>query len=310
MSASAGTAGAPSPADRERIEADLTRDRIVELALNPVRGNFDAAHLREVNRRIFQDMPASGFTDVTPGQYRPEVPEGQDWLKNRGLSTVSGSFMVAYSRMDATAQAKIEAVLADAKPKDLARLETKEFTQKIAKVYAELDFAHPFSDGNSRTLRTFTRQLAREAGYDLNWDRFNQSDKGRDSLYVARDLSVNEIALPGMASHNAMVRVAHAIDSLAGNPNLDKILEGTARPLRAMAFERDAPADAVRKHPELEGAYVTLHAATKFASTLEASTQDKFLQQAREKIQSTLNAGKLVPEPPMKSKERDVGRER
>ena len=310
MNASAGTAGAPSPADREQIEADVTRDRIVELALNPVRGKFDAAHLREVNRRIFQDMPAKGFHDVTPGQYRPEVPEGQDWLKNRGLSTVSGSFIVAYSRMDAAAQAKIEAVLADAKPKDLAQLESKEFTQKIAKVYAELDYAHPFADGNSRTLRAFTRQLAREAGYELDWERFNQTAKGRDALYVARDLSVNAIALPKMASHGAMVRVAYASDALAGNPNLEKILEGAARPLRAVAFERDTPTDAVRKHPELEGAYVTMHAATKFATTLEPSAQIKFLQQAREKIQSTLNAGKLVPEPPMKSKERDVGRER
>ena len=308
--AAAGSAGAPSSKDREQLEADLVRGRIVELELDPVRGNFDAAHLREVNRRIFQDLPAKGFDDVTPGQYRPEVPEGQDWLKNRGLSTVSASFFVAYSRMDSSAQAKIESVLTDAKPKDLAQLEPKEFAHKIAKVYADLDYLHPFSDGNSRTLRTFTKQLAREAGFELDWERFGQSDKGRDALYVARDLAVNEIALPKMASHHAMVRVAHAIDSLSGNPSLDKLLEGAVRPTRAVAFERDGPSQAAKKHPELRGAYMTMSDATKVAATLDEPQRVKFLQQTLEKIQSTLDAGKLVAEPPTRTKSREVDRER
>lgn len=28
---------------------------------------------------------------------------------------------------------------------------------------------HPFREGNGRTQRAFLRQLAREAGYDLDW---------------------------------------------------------------------------------------------------------------------------------------------
>jgi len=51
---------------RQALEARHTWQRIVELRLNPVQGRFDAAHLREINRRIFQDLPALGFTDVTP----------------------------------------------------------------------------------------------------------------------------------------------------------------------------------------------------------------------------------------------------
>ncbi|NHB88371.1 hypothetical protein ACSLVK_16940 [Photorhabdus tasmaniensis] len=42
---------------RQRLEADYTFKRVVELELDPVRGNFDAAHLKEVNWRIFQDLP-------------------------------------------------------------------------------------------------------------------------------------------------------------------------------------------------------------------------------------------------------------
>jgi cell filamentation protein len=70
---------------RNQLEADYTYQRLYELSLEPVRGNFDAAHLKEVNRRIFQDLPGMGF-DVTPGEFRKPVPDGLDWMKQRGLS--------------------------------------------------------------------------------------------------------------------------------------------------------------------------------------------------------------------------------
>lgn len=59
-----------TPAQRQLLEARHTWQRLVELRVEPVRGNFDAAHLKEINRRIFQDLPGLGFADVTPGQYR------------------------------------------------------------------------------------------------------------------------------------------------------------------------------------------------------------------------------------------------
>ena len=307
MTTPAGTAGVPSTSDRDRIEADVTRDRIVELQLVPVRGNFDAAHLREVNRRIFQDMPGKGFNDVKPGQYRAEVPVG-DWMKNRGLQTVPGNFFVAYSKIDAASQAKIDDVLKTANSVDLEKLETPEFTKKIAEVYGELVYLHPFADGNSRTLRTFTKQLANEAGYDLDWERFNRSTGSRDALYVARDKSVNAIAVPQMTNERSVMRIVSSIDRLSGNKDLDQILEGAARPLRAKAFEQQAPADALRAHPELEGAYRTLTAATSFARSLATNDQARFVAETRASIQTTLEAGKVPKSPRMK--ERDRGRER
>lgn len=157
-----------TPDQREQLEADYTFKRVVELELEAVRGNFNAAHLKEINRRIFQDLPGAGFNDVTPGEFRPPVPDGKDWMKNPVLSTVEGTFYVAYSRMDETAQARLDKALERAKPADLRGIKTTEFTARLATVYAELDYVHPFSDGNSRTLRTFTKQLAKESGYELD----------------------------------------------------------------------------------------------------------------------------------------------
>lgn len=84
----------------EQIEGFYTSKRLAELYLSPVGGKSDAAHLREINRRIFQDLPAAGFTDVTPGQYRKPVPAGQDWIKVRSLEGMHAKSHVAYSSMD------------------------------------------------------------------------------------------------------------------------------------------------------------------------------------------------------------------
>lgn len=96
-----------TPEERGQLEASHTFKRVVELELDPVRGNFDAARLNEINRRFFQDLPGAGFDDVTPGEFRQPVRKGAEWMKHRGLSTVQGSFYVAYSRMDNVAQSRL-----------------------------------------------------------------------------------------------------------------------------------------------------------------------------------------------------------
>jgi cell filamentation protein len=222
---------------RQTIEATLTSVRIVELLNEPVKGAFDAAHLREVNRRIFQDLPAAGFTQVAPGQYRPPVPSGQHWIKPRGLEAATGTFVVAYSAMDEKAQLKLEAVLKEAKPELLKQLPTDEFTKKIADIYAQCDYAHPFLDGNSRTLRSFTAQLAKESGYKIDWESFSHTPSGRDTLYIARDRSVNAIAFPQLQSERVMRDVNLSMYQLKENKNLSELLQGKIEPLRSVAFK-------------------------------------------------------------------------
>ena len=200
--------------ERNRIEGLYTAHRILELELDPVRGRFDAAHLREINRRIFQDLPRVGYTDVTPGEYRPAVPDGKDWMKNRALETADGSFFVAYSRMDDKAQQRLEKALERAVPEQLSQLDTQSFAATMATLYAELDYVHPFPDGNSRTLRTFTKQLANASGYELEWERFNHGAGGRDTLYVARDKAVNALAKPEIHHENTMRKIVFSMDKI------------------------------------------------------------------------------------------------
>ena len=227
-----GAALAPASAAAEaraQAEASFTFRRIVELELDPVQGDFDALHVQEIHRRIFQDLPHAGFADVMPGAWRTPAPAGKDWMKERKLSTVDGVFAVAYSRMDVKAQRRLAAALKMAAPAELRGLNLEQFSDRLASLYTELDYVHPFHDGNSRTLRTFTRQLARAAGFELDWARFAGSATGRDLLYIARDLGVNALALPLLAHPDSTRKIVHSTDRLAGNPDLRTLLRDVVR---------------------------------------------------------------------------------
>lgn len=286
------------PGKRDLDEARLTGARVIQLAYDPVAGRFDAAHLREINRRIFQDMPGAGYPDVTPGQYRPPIEQG-DWMKGRKLDTFAGDSLVAYSRMDAAAQQKLDDVLKGADPKTLVTLETKQFTTAMADLYAKLDHIHPFPDGNSRTLRVFTKQLAAASGYNLDWERFNRDAATREGLYVARDKAVNDIALPDMYAEQNMRRIIAAMALFRSAPDLYQMLERAVRPLRAIAFEQWPEAEAVAKHPELKPVYAGMRAARDSALAIypdNETARQQVLAQVKSRIVATLDGGTLPPD--------------
>jgi cell filamentation protein len=98
-------------------------------------------------------------------------------------------------------------------------------------MYAEADYIHPFLDGNSRTLRTFTRQIARESGYELDWEKFNRTEADRDLLYIARDRKVNELAKSFIQHENAMRKILFRQDQLNGYRSLHDLLDEALRPM-------------------------------------------------------------------------------
>ena len=283
--------------NRERDEAKWTFQRLVELRRDPVSGDFQSTHLREINRRIFQDLPGLGYSDVTPGVYRDPV-SGGDWIKSRVLESTSERSLVAYSRMDPAAQDRIDSVLAaTAQPDKLSKLKPAEFTQTIADLYVQLDHAHPFSDGNSRTLREFTRQLSHAAGYELDWERFNRSAAGRDTLYIARDLSVNALAIPQVTTEGTMRRLAHSRHIFHQNRDLPDLIKDAIRPLRSVAFERLSEDEAIDRHPELRSLYDGLRNFEKLVFARfpnDEISREKYLVAAKSDVIQRLNAGEIL----------------
>lgn len=58
----------------------------------------------------------------------------------------------------------------------LHNLERAEFVDRLTHYFSELNAVHPFREGNGRTQRIFFEQLAREAGYVLDWSQTTEHE--------------------------------------------------------------------------------------------------------------------------------------
>jgi cell filamentation protein len=223
--------------------------------------------------------------------------------------------------MGASDRRELDEILKTADPKQLSRLKLNAFSATIAELYSRLDYIHPFQDGNSRTLRTFTRQLAKASGYELDWTRFNQTPKSRDGLCIARDRAVSELAMKRLPECEQKFKVYDSIQQFEKRPGMEALIFEAIRPARAVAFEKLPERDALKAHPELASAYATLREAEKyFQSKLpgKPGSQCQAAKQVKECVQTRLDAGetenfrdgKRTRTPPRKKPRIEPDRER
>ena len=185
---------APDPA-AERREGALVANRIRELNERPPIGDFDRAHLQAVHAYLFQDLPHH-----RPGELRSDT---SGWSKTRMLEGQLGAHDVHYAHENIAG--RVDKVLRDlGGPATLSGLPPETVASRMARLYGDLDHAHSFYEGNSRTLREFTRSLAQAAGYELNWAPTGADAEQRNRLYVARDIAVLERAFPGLTPERGM----------------------------------------------------------------------------------------------------------
>jgi cell filamentation protein len=64
----------------------------------------------------------------------------------------------------------------------LRGLGREDFSESLTAVFGALNHVHPFREGNGRTQRLFFEQLARAAGYELNFDVISRERMIRASV--------------------------------------------------------------------------------------------------------------------------------
>jgi cell filamentation protein len=158
-----------------RFEAHTASANIALLAINPIQGPFDARRLQETHRRIF------GRVYPWAGEFRKDIGM---LAKNRS------DFVVAYGPSQNIPGALASTFAALKAENDLQGMDADAMAKRLAFYYSELDAIHAFRDGNSRTLRAFTTDLAEAAGHRLDWARVAHAEEDRQRLYHARDLAV------------------------------------------------------------------------------------------------------------------------
>jgi cell filamentation protein len=154
---------ATSQEELERLEVEYVVPRFLEIELGSgPKGRFDAEHLKAIHRHLFQDVYEWA------GHMRDERVALSDGTVATEpiLSKVDGQpFLI-----DPAIPAALDHIGTKLRDSGYLRgLPREEFAERAADVMIALNAAHPFREGNGRTQRAFMRQLAKEAGYGLDF---------------------------------------------------------------------------------------------------------------------------------------------
>ena len=271
--------------------------------------NAGFEHWQAIHSEVFEGMP-----DYRAGENRPETGDGFNWSKGRSLDN-GMSYDVHYAdNVDPATEAQ-RVIGAYHETGGVKNLEKPQAAEKIAKLYSDLDYVHPMYEGNSRSLRAFTAQVARADGYDLRWDDA-AAGKDRDEVYLARDREVIDRKYPGLDFDKAMTtddrrEYETFIRAKGSTPmkearSMAQIIEGGLEKMdKARAFEKLPSHQAVAVHPELKTNYDALRKAGEAASQLpDPKMQATYIERVSSNIQKSLESeqGRPVKEatPPPK----------
>ncbi len=140
------------------IEAGITFAKAVMLEETPINGDFDFEHFKKIHEFLLCDLY-----------------EWAGQVRTVDISKKRTKFLDA---------ASIESIASKcfAKVKDgyFEDLTFDEFVKRIAEFYNDVNYIHPFREGNGRTQRIYFTQLIRHYGYDINF-----ADVDTDELMLA-----------------------------------------------------------------------------------------------------------------------------
>lgn len=150
------------------LEADISAIRQNDLLTNPIQGRFTANHLCHIHQYLLGDIyPFAGHfrkEDIMKGSTR--------FLSHRDIKS------------------KLTKLLLElAKEHHLQGLTQDMLIDRSAYYFAELNYIHPFREGNGRSTREFMRQLYTLNGYTVDWAAVST-----DELLEAMEASVYDTA--------------------------------------------------------------------------------------------------------------------
>ncbi|PQZ60011.1 hypothetical protein CQ050_26955 [Achromobacter sp. MYb9] len=153
--------GISDQAELDRVEATFAAVRSYELAVSPVRGEFDLAHLQQIHQRLFGDV--------------------YEWAgRIRTVDISKGATRFASHEQIAGYAPQITRPLS--REGLLRGLEPDSFSERAGHYLGELNVLHPFREGNGRSIREFIGQLAHDAGYGIDWQGVERVEMTQASI--------------------------------------------------------------------------------------------------------------------------------
>ncbi len=136
-------------------ENEIVSVKQYSLLINPIKGRFTKNHLYSIHRYLFGDIYSfAGHTRLE------QISKGNTTFYPPAV--IDKELKKAFDYIKSCHR--------------LTDFKDKEFFDALARVMAELNFTHPFREGNGRAIREFIRVLALHNGYMIDWSLANHND--------------------------------------------------------------------------------------------------------------------------------------
>ena len=144
-----------NPETLDTFEGELSFLRTIELSRKPLQKNFDLAHLQETHFYLFQDV--------------------YEWAGQiRTFDMIKGNtYFISHSIIDRGSRSLFKQL---AEQRYLQGLNMADFSDCAGHFLGEINYLHPFREGNGRTQRAFINQLAAKNNYFITWKKTSQSE--------------------------------------------------------------------------------------------------------------------------------------
>lgn len=128
-------------------EREITAFKIAKAKDEPIKGNFDLAHLQKINQFIFEDI----YTWA--GKLRTvNISKGNQFCLSNCLKTYAAGIFNELSNENYLINTSSDIV-----------------PQRLAYYLSEINVLHPFREGNGRTQRLFIEYLGSVAGVEVDF---------------------------------------------------------------------------------------------------------------------------------------------
>lgn len=132
-----------------KAEGDIVT--LSEISLEKIPHTIDLSELQQIHKNLFSKI--------------------YDWageLRTVNIRKGSKEYFLDYTYLENGAKFVFEEL---SKENYLQGLNREDFVKRLAYFYEQLNFIHPFREGNGRTQRIFWQRVANEAGYKIDWSK-------------------------------------------------------------------------------------------------------------------------------------------
>lgn len=166
--------GAQSSEELQELEPQIVFANELELESVGIARTNDLVELLAIHRQLFKNV--------------------YDWagiIRTVDIKKDSSSdYFLPVSKINDAAQYVFKEL---AQENCLSGLDKTNFPKRIAYFYDQLNYIHPFREGNGRTQRIFWNRVSRDAGYEINWDAVIGDQNNEASREAAESMNLSKL---------------------------------------------------------------------------------------------------------------------